>query len=243
MSEIAYGQPTGFEWGANERASGEFAKCFGDGDIATYVDKGIELLPRDQWVDGTGVDDFVEWIRKQLDGMCASNGAVSALEIARAIAGQKLIRLSAEDLYDHVGRWGTGSTLGDNIRTLSEIGVRTQEQAPTGRNNWLPSRSGDWKADARQNRIHEAIDLGGNFEAVVTALHLRYVCFIGLSWPGGGGHAVCCTSYNNGNLRGPNSWGASYGDKGFYKLTERECVRGRMKSFGAFAIRAATESD
>ncbi len=247
MSEIAYGIPAGFEWGANERASGEFGKCFNDGDIATYVDRGIELLPRDQWVDGTGVDDFCKRIRSQIDGFCASNAAVSCLEIARAIAGQKDIMLSANDLYSHVGRWGTGSSLGDNIRVLSTIGVRTEAQAPSDRNNWPPTRSPGWQSDSEQHRMHEGIDLGGTFEAVVTSLHKPYVNLIGLAWPGGGGHAVCCTSVVKRNgvwkLRGPNSWGKQYGDNGFYELTERECFRGRMKSFGAFAFRAATESD
>ena len=232
------GIPNDTEFGCLPRDEGVFAKCYGDGDIPTFVDEHIDIIPRADWEDDIGCEHFVDQIFDQLDGMCASNAAVSALMVSRAIAGQKDVLLAPNDVYDHVGRWNTGSTIGDNLRALIDIGVRTREQQPR---KWPVQREPGWEKDARQYRIHEAIDLKGNFDAVVTAIHLRFSVVIGLRWPGGGGHAVCVTRFRNGKLRGPNSWGAHWNGDGFFELSESQCES--MPRYGAFAIRAATESD
>lgn len=230
--------PTAVEFGCLPRDRGRFSRAFGDGDIPTYIDKGIDLLPRSQWRDDVGIaDKKVEYIYGQLDGMCTSNGTVQAMMICRALAGLPYEVLSAEDLYDHVGRWGTGSALGDNIDAAMRIGVRTQEQCPK---EWPVGRPSGWELQAAQNKILEAFDYGGIFDAVVTGLHYRIPSLIGVTWPGGGGHAIACTRFVNGKLRGPNSWG-NWGDNGFYELTERQCAS--MRSYGALGVRVVSEAD
>lgn len=243
MSEILTCPPQNIQWGCLPRREGACSREFGDGWFPTLLDKGIELLPRSEWKQNAGIpDSFTQHIFSQLSTMCTSNGLVQGMMIARAFAGMPYERLSPEDVFDQISRPGRGSSLGDNIRVAMDVGVRTRVQVP--RDEWPVKRRSGWREDAYQNRIIEAVDLGGDriFDAVVTALHRCHPVLIGVTWPGGRqGHGVIATRYVNGKLRGPNSWGVDSGDQGFYELTERQCAS--MPSYGAFIIRVVSEAD
>jgi hypothetical protein len=87
-------------------------------------------------------------------------------------------------------------------------------------------------------------NLQGNFDRVATALQRGFAGWIGVRWPGGGGHSVLVSSLkrvsNAWYLRGPNSWGAKWNGDGFWELSEGQC--GSMESHGAYAVHAVVES-
>jgi len=233
--------------GLLQRDKSAFNACYGDGDIPTIADKGIKLIPRTRWVNKIGVGEHVWWMYDQLDGMCASNGAAQCMMVLRNQARLPKIALSPEELYRHVGRWGTGSTLQENIRMLMREGIATRA---TMKRMWPYTRQdipSDLDEERKQFILLEAFDLGGSFEALVTALHKRMVCYIGLDWPRLGPHAVCCTDWVDGHIEGPNSWmkkeGPRDGKTGWYSLSEKTYKRARPTVFGSYAFRVITEAD
>ena len=224
--------PPGFEFGALPRT----LTCYGDGTFPKWEDK-FDLMPRKNWVP-TSLNRHVPVIYSQMDGMCTSNGGCETVMIVRAFAGRKDNPvLSPEHLYDQHSRWGSGSTLDENLKALVDVGVCTREEVPA---KWPVKLPDDWKALAAKNRMLEFIDLNADFDAVATAIQRGHPCLIGVNWPGTnrGGHAIAATQLAREGrdwvLRGPNSWGEDWGDDGFYTLTERQCA-----DFGQFGCWAA----
>ncbi len=146
--------------------------------------------------------------------------------------------LAPECLYARLGRWGSGSTLDENLAEVQVNGIRDRAHCPR---NWPVRYPANWKTNAARYKGIEAYDLNGDFDLVATALQYGYVVNIGVTWPGGGGHSVCVTELKKRNgawyVGGPNSWGKSSGSDGFYWLSERQC-RG-MAAYGAWALRTA----
>jgi hypothetical protein len=224
--------PSDVEFGALHRT----ATAYGDGTFPRWENRW-KLMPRNLW-QPVSMNHHVKMIYGQLDGMCSSNGACETLMIDRAFRGKPQFLLSPEHLYSQHSRWGTGSTLDENLKALVDVGVCTRKQVPA---KWPVKLPSDWKALAAKNRMLEYIDLDADFDAVATALQRYHVCLIGVNWPGGGGHAIACTELAREGrgwvLRGPNSWGPDWGEDGFYTLTERQCA-----DFGAFGCWAAGSS-
>ncbi len=239
-------------WGAVRRSEGEFSCRAGDGDIPTIdqvSDDTLRTLPRSEWQDEVGMGEYVKKVKSQLDGHCTSNASSSLIEVSREMYGLPFVELSPEYLYHCIvgARWGAGSTLGDNIRGLMESGVCRRELCPQ---EARPRNTQERIADAKNFMVLEAIDLDGDFDNVVSAIHQRYPVIIGINWPGGGGHCVLNTDWQKtsggsrqvtGKVLGPNSWGNYNGTGGFFDLTERQ-ANNRLGSFGAFAVRATTEA-
>ncbi len=246
-------------WGANPRTD----SAYGDGTFPKYEDR-FELMPRNLWMP-VSLNRHVRTVFGQLDGMCTGNGATGLVEIDRSFRGLPHIPLSPEHLYGLHSRWGTGSTLGENLKALVDVGVCTRELIP--QDDWNPR---DWPADdiwrpnAAKNKVLEFIDLDADFDAVATGLQEGHGCLIGVNWPGGGGHAIAATQLvKDGRgwaLRGPNSWDESWGEApgytpdelawleamgyrpftgGWYTLTERECRD--FSTFGCWAIGSTTD--
>ncbi len=234
--------PNGVEFATLPRTS-----LYGDGAWPCWAQR-FELLPRNVWVP-INMNGHVHTIYSQLDGMCTSNGACGAVMAERSWRGMDHLELSPEHLYGLHSKWGSGSGLDENLKALTDFGVC--DRATVAQDDWKPRDwPDDWKTFANKNRVLEFIDLNGSFEAVATAIMLRKPCVMGVHWPGGGGHAVAVTQLAMDDdhewcLRGPNSWGSDWGEKGnaefsagFYTLKESE-ISGLLQ-FGAWAVGAST---
>ncbi len=249
--------PPGIEFGALPRT----ATRYGDGTFPKYEDV-FKLMPRKLWLP-VSLNRHVPIIYRQMDGHCTSNGACETEMISRSIRGRKHNPiLSPENLYGQHSKWGTGSTLDENLQAMIDTGVCTREQIPPDK--WKPKDWwADWRAMAAANKVLEWIDLNADFDAVATALQQRRPCLIGVNWPGGGGHAVAATQLirdgKGWSIRGPNSWGEDWGQPphydpmerdwldsyaereltgGFYTLTERQCAD--FSTFGCWAAGSST---
>jgi len=233
---------------------------YGDGTFPCYEARDdMRLILREDWKQ-VSLNRHVPLIYSQFDGMCTSNAACMTMMVERSLRnrGSNPI-LSPEYLYYLHSQWGTGSTLGENLRALVDKGTLTH--AIAGRDGKSPPE--DHKVLAQANRVLEFVDLNADFDAVASALQRRRPCVVGVRWPGGGGHAVCATELvRDGNvwaIRGPNSWGESWGERpeytpaeeawlsirareqldgGWFTLTERQCSD--FKTFGCWAVGMST---
>lgn len=227
--------PPGIHWGALPETPDNRAAC------RDFADQ-FAIVPRAQWRT-VRRRQFVRHIYDQLDGMCTSNAAAGLVMFVRAMSGLAHKILCPPTLYEQHSRWGTGSSLGENIDALINVGICDADFAG-GEQVRLGSVPGDWKANAAKYRLmpDEVWNLQGDFDAVVSALHYGFAALIGCNWPGGGGHSVLCTDYDRdaNSLAGPNSWGKTWNKDGFWVLTERQLTS--MGRHGAYAARAVVES-
>jgi len=231
--------PASVAWGCRE-------------DPAPLVDDRCRLfaddydpLPRAKWKPAS-LDHLIWHIFDQADGMCTSNAGTQAVMGCRELGGQERRVLAPSTLYGQHSRWGTGSTLSENVDALLKTGVCSAGFSG-GEQPWpLSGLPKGWQQDAARHKIlpGHVWNLAGQFDLVATALQMSFFGWIGLRWPGGGGHSVLCSSLlRQGNVwivRGPNSWGPTWNGDGFFELTERQCSS--MGSHGAFAVRAVISS-
>jgi hypothetical protein len=229
--------PPTIAWGTNPETPDNRAAC------RAFADQ-FAILPREKWRT-VRRRQFVLHIYSQLDGMCTSNGAAGLMMWLRAMSGLPHKILAPPTLYEQHSRWGTGSSLGENIDALINVGICDADFAK-GEQTRLGSVPSNWKTNAARYRLlpDEVWNLQGDLAAVMSALDYGFAALIGLNWPGGGGHSVLCTdSEVTGNevyLSGPNSWGAKWNGDGFWRLSERQLSS--MSRFGAYAARAVVES-
>jgi len=204
----------------------------------------FETLPRSRWSE-VSLDHLVWHIFDQIDGMCTSNAGAGSVMLCREVAGMQRRILAPPTLYGQHSRWGTGSTLAENVEALLSVGVCSAELA--GEQPWpLSKLPATWKQDAARHKIlpRHVWNLGGQFDRVATALQRGFAPWIGVRWPGGGGHSVLCSGLkrqgNGWRLRGPNSWGRTWNGDGFWELSEAQCAS--MPGHGAYAVHAVVES-
>lgn len=233
MAKILPPPPAGVAWGLRP-------------DVRPLIDErcrawsaDFETLGRSKWSE-INQDHLVTHIYDQLDGMCTSNAGAAAVMFCRALAGAEERILCPTTLYGQHSRWGTGSSVGENVDSLLEVGICSAtfcgEEQP-----WPLSRlPQNWKDDAARHRIlpGHVWNLQGSFDAAATAIQRGFGAWIGVRWPGGGGHSVLAVSLKRSGstwiLRGPNSWGREWNGDGFWELTERQCAS--MPSHGAYAV-------
>lgn len=214
----------------------------GDGTFPLFAkDGGFEAIPRSEW-QPVSMRHQVWVIHDQLDGECTSNATSQCVMVVREQTGLPRVELAPECLYQHCGRWNTGSTLDCNLLKVGEFGIRDRAHCAK---TWPAPRPIGWETNAARHKATEWYDLDGDFNLVATALQMGFVVNIGVNWPGGGGHSVCVTElrYKDGGWQvgGPNSWGATWNGDGFWWLTERQCTS--SSRFGAFCIRVVTIPD
>ncbi len=238
--------PDGIAFGALPRT----ATSYGDGTFPTRPTRFL-LLPRNQWKP-VNINRHVQRIRAQLDGMCTRNGACTAMEVERSLRNREYNpELSAEYHYLLRNRWGAGSALDDALMDMQNPGVITMRNASGVQMRSTREFPADHETLAEKNRMLEWVDLDADFDAVATALQRCRPCLVGVTWPGGGGHAVCATElWQNGRewgIAGPNSWG-KWGERmnaeigyGKFSLTERQCRD--FKTYGCWAAGSSTDGE
>jgi hypothetical protein len=215
---------------------------YGDGTWTT-AESAVPVLPRADW-QPINNSHLVKVVFSQLDGHCAANASVQCLACLREQSGQPFVELSPHSLYMQHSRWGTGSSLDENLRQLRDVGVMTMATFPESKCPRLIIEPSHWtreqRDEAMQYRVLEWYDCDGSFDLGASALQRGMPVVIGLRWPGGGGHSVLATDLakkgNEWAFRGPNSWGASWGDKGFFALTESQMRSG--PGYGSWAGRS-----
>ena len=231
-------------FGCLTRQQGGFSKACGDGDIRTAaeVDDLRELLPRSEWVDGSGIADrhSSRHIYMQRSTMCTPNSLCGVAITLRSCQGLAHKVFDPEELFCRVGgRLGAGTALGDILNAARNGGIMNRRTTHTS----------DYHAvEAEQNKVLEVADLTSwqgedLWDAIVTAMHRHYAIFMGLDWNGrrGAGHAIQRTRYLDGMLWGPNTWGRENGADGFDFQTKRDVLR-TAAWYGVFAVRLMSEA-
>lgn len=207
--------------------------------IKTFGDLGIDIIPMDEWDDRiqemetnkTRISDLLlqnEIPSLDQDGTnyCWCNAITGAVQVIRAQQNQKFVPLSPASVagpltnYRNEGGWGAMALdgavkLGYVATTLWPANaISSQYYSSTRDNAALHKVLEFWKGDS------------GDFNALMTMLFLRIPTGIGLNW---WSHEVmACDPVALGNkqygVRFRNSWGDSYGSKGFNTLTKQKAT-------------------
>ena len=202
----------------------------------------IPTIPRSEWAGlitqgkGTFLHDLTHDKLEPHDqggtNYCWAHGSVRTAEVLRVFEGQEALILSAESIaVPLTGGRNRGGYPEEALHQLRNFGACTQYYWPKNDRNEKNAMSG-WEENAKLHRLIRWVDVKG-FDVQMTLALLRVPVAIGLSW---WGHLVCQLDpvHFGGNDFGigcDNSWGADYGDNGYFILTEK---RGTA-DLGAFA--------
>lgn len=217
----------------------------------------FEPIPRERWPDLIAQkDEEKSWLEDLVrakgidcgdqDGLpyCHAYGCRDAAIVARALANHGYVDLSGESIGGPVTNWQRrGAYPEDDMKQLSKYGAcpASMMNAPWSLrpDKWDP----EWEQARLNYRAYEWEDLrvgGPSFDMAATAALLGKACCSGFSWWShffSGPYRL----YRDGNryvLRYRNTWGMSYGDKGFMDHAE-----GRGTPTWAYAVRAMTPQD
>jgi len=222
--------------------------AYGKNPFAKPCEDVFELIPESEWIDRIKErDKDNSWqyeIAKLLDvrdqnslGYCHAYGTIEAAEVSRAIANESYVRLSAESIGGPITSWtNNGADPSDDLQQLIEVGACEEKYMDKSwslnPNKW---KSG-WKENRANYRCTEWIDLavpGKELEAAISATLLGFACGLGYAWwshfvmNGLKLKVVNATAkriYDKYAMLGRNSWGAQYGEDGFFWLTGSKMV-------------------
>ena len=218
--------------------------------IKTYGSiKGVQLasfyfprIPRSEWKDRiiAGKDTWLgDLTRGELaphdqngTNYCWAHGSVRAVEALRVFQGQKPILLSPESVaVPLTGGRNRGGSPDEALEQLRTYGACDQTYWPENDLNIRHAMEG-WTADAENHVILRWADVENFDDQMTLALH-RIPVAIGLAW---WGHLVCqldpvILPDGSVGVGCDNSWGADYGDNGYFKLDEKHGTA----DLGAFA--------
>ncbi len=241
--------PNGILHGCLKRTS----KC-GDGTFPVVFSDVHKSIPESDWGDLLGkitVRPQVKKVKSQGgEGSCASNMAASTYEMVRQIAGLPFMEFSAMSLYKRVGSSAmSGSGIDENLRAIAKDGIlpitgtEGFEHTHPARGFRLSLPKG-WRDTAKAFKLVEWMDIP-DFASFVTALLKGFPVAYGVTW-GRGGHAITGTEVIRParafEIEFLNSWGKSWGDKGFGTMGRSQVTAG-IKRFGAWAARVPLMGD
>lgn len=203
----------------------------------------ISLIPRAQWPERiqrmqqtrSRLSDFAKARGVPVldqDGLPYCHGfcIAGAVMVLRAVRGLGVEKLSGSSVAGPaVGFRRQGQYIGKDIEIAAQYGV-----APTSAYPEISTDAKSWARDdvrkaSAEYRIVEWYELeANNFDQVMTCLLLRIPVVVGLDW---WGHAVYyCdpVQLNDGRfgVLARNSWGPSYGDDGWFVLSEKKATPG-----------------
>lgn len=214
------------------------------GSFAEPLD--MPLIPRDEWKERIEeqertksslvhlLDHYNIPVKDQNGtNYCWINAPVHAVEVVRAIQGQKYVSLSPASCgalikgYRNVGGWGS-----EGLRYIVEHGVAPTSTWPD--NGINRQYDNEESRTARQNykvtEWYDVVDVTRErptkrFDRLMTCLLLNIPVAIGLNWWGHEvlGIAGAVTSSGFGAVI-DNSWGTRWGDKGRSILTESKAT-------------------
>jgi hypothetical protein len=220
---------------------------YGSLNFAPGAENFIKPIPRSEWPAmieaGRGswlhdmVKDFLPPHDQGQTNYCWAHAPVRALEVTRLWEGQPPFVLSAESIAVPVtGGANRGGAIEDAVRQIVNHGACLQSMWPLNDRNEKAANP-EWKDNRRHFRLITHCEVKG-FDMQMTFALLRLPAAIGLNW---WGHAICQLDpimFEDGTfgIGCDNSWGADYGDNGYFTLTER---RGTA-DLGAIAPLSAT---
>jgi len=182
------------------------------------------------------------WTKNQNGwGKCASSAATYAIEKARYISGQPRIELSDDYLYSLVnGGRDQGSTLGDNLRAITQKGIATRSMVKEGQIYRRSYSNGAADREALRFRAHEGYATPSEQEVVASLLAGKPIVIaihVGRNWqrfdstgvligdrgPGNHSEHLDHVRYNRQKgrfeFREHSSHGTGQGDGGFFWVT------------------------
>jgi hypothetical protein len=203
---------------------------------------------RSQWIK-TGLHTRVKHVYDQngYNSCCPNAGMASSL-IIREIQGNKRIILSPASVYKRInGGRDQGAAIEDCLEEVTKWGALPVENYPI--NDWKQPYPANADEIAAGYRDTEFVDIP-NIEIAGTVLSAGFPLVVGVTWSGGGGHAICLLEVepadgsdnftDNTVVDFPfvNSWGTSYGDNGIGKLPEPQVAAG-IRNYGCWAPASA----
>ena len=197
------------------------------------------IIPRSEWDDRikemeqnqTRISDMllqsgIPSLDQDSTNYCWCNAVVGCLQVIRAQQNQEYVPLSPASVagpvtgYRNQGGWGAQA-----LDYIVKNGIAAVSLWPA--NAISSSYFSATRDNASLHKVEEyyIID-SGNFDQVMTNLFHRIPTAIGLSWWSHEVMACDPVSLGNGQygLRFRNSWGDSYGSKGFNTLTESKAT-------------------
>lgn len=227
-------------FGYQQSPKGFAASKIASGDAASF---SFPIIPRSEWdariadmeQNQTRISDMllqagIPSLDQDSTNYCWCNAVVGCVQVVRAQQNQKYVPLSPASVaapvtgYRNQGGWG-----GEALDYIVKNGVAAVAQWPA--NAISQSYFSASRANAALHKVQEYYILNPNdsniFDQIMTMLFMRIPVSCGLSW---WSHEIMYTDpvklsgNSNYGIRFRNSWGDSYGSKGFNTLTESKAM-------------------